>query len=194
MPEWPSTGRACARCIRLELGEAGESCALYIAKRLGLPKHILERACHEAYSGDRTHTPPVIDVFLSKTIAEGAKEDPHPVISPQLIRNTAPKKINTRCQRFQTGDSVMIYPQKKIGIVFKTADEKGMICVQIQEKKAFINHKRLQLKVSADDMYPKNYDFSIIFDSVANRKARHKMEKGYQENLKIEYDDIDKLP
>ncbi len=64
--------------------------------------------------------------------------------------------------------------------------------VQIQKKKFYVNHKRLQLKVAATEMYPDNYDFSIIFDSVANRKARRKMEKGHQPDLQIVYDDIEK--
>ena len=34
---------------RLEMGEAGESCALYIAKRLGFPDHLLEIAEKAAY-------------------------------------------------------------------------------------------------------------------------------------------------
>jgi hypothetical protein len=37
-------------------------------------------------------------------------------------------------------------------------------------------------------MYPEDYDFSIIFDTVANRKARHKMGKGYQPGLEIVYE------
>lgn len=82
----------------------------------------------------------------------------------------------------------MVYPQKKIGIVFRKADERGEVGVQIQKQKEFINHKRLQLKVAATEMYPEDYDFSIVFDTVANRKARHKMEKGYQSDLKVVYD------
>ncbi len=37
---------------RLEIGEAGESCALYIAEKLGLPEHLLRRA-HEAAYGSQ---------------------------------------------------------------------------------------------------------------------------------------------
>lgn len=34
---------------RLEMGKSGESCALYIAKRLGIPNHMLKYAAKEAY-------------------------------------------------------------------------------------------------------------------------------------------------
>lgn len=35
--------------FRLEIGEAGESCALYIAEKLGMPRKMLERAHRAAY-------------------------------------------------------------------------------------------------------------------------------------------------
>ena len=66
--------------------------------------------------------------------------------------------------RFQIGDSVMVYPQRKLGIVFAPADDRGDVGVQIQKRKLLVNYKRLQLKVAASQMYPEDYDFSIIFD------------------------------
>jgi dsDNA-specific endonuclease/ATPase MutS2 len=174
---------------RLEIGEAGESCALYIAKRLGLPKHMLERAYLEAYCTDSEKAPRILENNFLEDAAETMPVPKiQPALLPQITKTKEPKPVSTRSQRFQVGDSVVVYPQKKIGIVFRSADEKGEVGVQIQKKKEFINHKRLQLKVSAESMYPEDYDFSIIFDSVANRKARRKMDKGFQENLEIVYE------
>ncbi len=173
---------------RLEIGEAGESCALYIAKRLGLPKHMLERAYHEAYCRDSKATQHSIDSDFLQDASEATPSMAAPALQSQTAKAKAPSPGSLRSQRFQVGDSVVVYPQKKIGIVYQTANEKGEIGIQIQKKKELINHKRLQLKVSAKQMYPENYDFSIIFDSVANRKARRKMEKGYQEGLEIVYE------
>lgn len=174
---------------RLEIGEAGESCALYIAKRLGLPKRMLERAYQEAYlkEGHLNRQIPEKDFLDNAAEQPAARPDAQAVIS-HIEKAVPPKPVNTRSQRFNIGDSVVVYPQKKIGIVFRKADENGDVGVQIQKKKEFINHKRLQLKVAASEMYPEDYDFSIIFDSVANRKARHKMEKGYQSDLEIVYE------
>ncbi len=177
---------------RLEIGEAGESCALYIAKRLGLPKRMLERAYLEAYHKEHQHHKDgdIIQIDLLKDATDDTLLTDSALSTHLKITKTAPaKSVSTRSQRFQIGDSVVVYPQKKIGIVFQTADEKGDVGVQIQKRKEYINHKRLQLKVSAQEMYPDDYDFSIIFDSVANRKARHKMEKGYQKDLEIVYDE-----
>ncbi|MDF2537249.1 MAG: MutS domain [Herbinix sp.] len=175
---------------RLEIGEAGESCALYIAKRLGLPKRMLERAYTEAYGKEKGTERRTIDAsFLYNTEEEMVVSPSDPVMMDRIKKATQPKPVNTRSQRFQLGDSVVVYPQKKIGIVFQTANEKGEIGVILQKKKEFFNHKRIQLKAPASELYPPDYDFSIVFDSVANRKARHKMEKGYQPDLEIIYED-----
>ena len=86
------------------------------------------------------------------------------------------------------GDSVMVYPQRNLGIVYEPADDKGDVGVQIQKKKMRINYKRLQLKVAAAEMYPADYDFSIIFDTVENRKARHQMDRKFVPGLEIRYE------
>lgn len=180
---------------RLEIGEAGESCALYIAKRLGLPKHMLERAYKEAYCRNTQaykHNAP--DISFLDAIDQDQPQKSITTLKPKLEKaklekTKQAKPISARSQRFNIGDCVIVYPQKKIGIVYRKANEKGEVGVQIQKKKTLINHKRLQLKVQASEMYPEDYDFSIIFDTVANRKARCKMEKGYRPDLMITYDD-----
>jgi hypothetical protein len=93
-----------------------------------------------------------------------------------------------RCMRFNVGDSVKVYPQRDIGIVYRKANGKGEVGVQVQKKKLLVNHKRLKLQVPASELYPDDYDFSIIFDSVANRKARRVLEKKHDPNLVIESD------
>jgi dsDNA-specific endonuclease/ATPase MutS2 len=173
---------------RLEIGEAGESCALYIAKRLGLPKHMLDIAYHEAYCRDTETVSQSIDRNFLEGATEVSETMTHPMIISHIEKHKEAKPVNQRSARFNIGDSVVVYPQKKIGIVFRKADEKGEVGVQIQKKKEFISHKRLQLKASASELYPEDYDFSIVFDSVANRKARHKMEKGYHADLEIVYE------
>lgn len=78
---------------------------------------------------------------------------------------------------FNRGDSVMVYPDKKIGIVCEAANERGVLRIQMPGKKIWVNHKRIKLLVKAQEMYPEDYDFSIIFDTVENRKLRHQMER-----------------
>lgn len=172
---------------RLEIGEAGESCALYIAKRLGLPDRMLERAYLEAYHRDSAlHKNPIEDTMY----LESVKPDHNTTnrILPSICIDQPNKSNVNTFSKFQIGDSVLVYPQKKIGIVYKPVNEKGEVGVQIKKEKFMIKHKRLKLKASRDDLYPADYDFSIIFDSVSNRKARHDMERKYDGDLIISYD------
>ncbi len=156
---------------RLEIGESGESCALYIAERLGLSAHMLTRAREAAYS-----------VVKPKSEQTAPNKSSIIEVKPLAVEQTEEKPLATpRSQRFSLGESVTVYPQKDIGIVYAKANEKGEIGVLVKGKKLLINHKRLQLKVAATELYPADYDFSIVFDSVANRKARHVMEKKHVE-------------
>ncbi len=146
---------------RMEIGAAGESCALFIAKKLGFPEPLLVLAEKAAYSGERK------SFTVEEKLVTIAPQAQAQIISPQPSRS----------QRFNLGDCVMIYPQKETGIVCTRADEKGVIGVMIKKRKQYFNHKRLKLHIAATEMYPEDYDFSIVFDTVANRKARHVMEK-----------------
>nr|WP_314464929.1 DNA mismatch repair protein MutS [uncultured Clostridium sp.] len=160
---------------RLEIGEAGESCALYIAGRLGMPEHMIKRAERYAYGTQDTETE-------SDRNREARKRSSGPRI--EKIKKPSDNQIAMQT-KFTIGDSVLVLPDKKVGIVCTTVNDKGVVRVQMPDKKIWINHKRIKLLVAAEELYPEDYDFSILFDTVENRKARHKMEKGYQEGLEI---------
>lgn len=174
---------------KLVLGEAGESCAFYVAERLGFPEHLLQYARKQTYGveekkvrqngGNR---------YCNGENSGGCQVGQAGGSSPGRIQAIAqPKKVSVHAQSFERGDSVLIYPEKKVGIVYQPADDKGNLIVQIQGKKKEINHKRLKLKASAAELYPADYDFSIIFDTVENRKARHLIDRKYSPDITIEY-------
>lgn len=156
---------------QLVLGEAGESCAFYIAQKLGMPQSMLQCAVHAAYGQEKAK-----DYNFQNVPKEIQKES-----TAVLRKKKASKKSLEEAEKYRLGDSVMVYPDKKIGIVCETLNEKGVLRVQLQGKKIWINHKRVKLLVAADELYPEDYDFSIIFDTVENRKLRHKMERKYVE-------------
>jgi DNA mismatch repair protein MutS2 len=172
---------------RLEMGEAGESCALYIAERLGMPGHMLKRAAEAAYGRTKAarkagFTPTQQTNSTAPGDAPSGCSPKAKSTAPDIIRHTGSKQMNTsRSASFNIGDSVFVYPQKEIGIVYKRADEKGTIGVQVKNKKLLVNHKRIKLHVPASELYPEDYDFSILFDTVANRKARRILEKRHEE-------------
>lgn len=164
---------------QLEIGETGESCALYIAKRLGMPDNMIEDAANAAY-GDEA------DEVMKQSLPDLSGHSSLKKIRVAGIRKMEVKKETVlRSSHFTRGDSVTVQPEGRIGIVVKEEDNQGNVLVQIQKEKIFFNHKRLKLKVKASELYPEDYDFSIIFDSVENRKARHQMAKKHQEGLEI---------
>jgi len=169
---------------RLEIGEAGESCALYIAGRLGMPEQMIKRAERYAYGLQETEPE-------SDRNREARKRSNGPRI--EKIKKTSDNQIAMQT-KFTIGDSVLVLPDKKVGIVCTTVNDKGVVRVQMPDKKIWINHKRIKLLVAAAELYPEDYDFSILFDTVENRKARHKMEKGYQEGLEIRNAGDETLP
>ncbi len=161
---------------QLELGKTGESCALNIARHLGLAPHLLERAHYEVY-GEHSGDAP------NGTVMKAPKS--------RLLRSLPEQKTVDLAAKFTMGDSVILLSDGESGIVYRPADEHGDVVVQVKGKKCKVKHNRLKLWVSAAELYPPNYDFSIIFDTVENRKARHKMSKRHDPNLRIVYEDGD---
>jgi len=171
--------------FRLEIGRSGDSCALYIAKRLGMPDMMLLSAAKEAYGEVNK------DLIRELDLDKHSKNELKKIYVPRILKITEKQPLKREISTFARGDSVTVFPDRLIGIVVNPADKKGNVLVQIKKEKVFINHKRLKLKAAASELYPEDYDFSIIFDSVENRKARHKMGKGYQQDLEIQgYDSL----
>ena len=152
------------------IGEAGESCAFYIADRLGMPESMLKVAVEAAYGKKAAEN------FVTHNQNKLEKKKTGSI--KKIKKNS--KKANMT-QEFNIGDSVMIYPDQKIGIVCEKVNEKGVLRVQVKGKKFWINRKRVKLHVAASELYPEDYDFSIIFESVENRKLKHDMGRKYTE-------------
>lgn len=218
---------------RLEIGFAGESCALHIAERLGLPKRIVERAYTAAYHSGISRTeahrsggsrvspderenlnessnngrdcnnnnndcrdsnnvlPGLTGNSRSLDISGGAAEITEEYNRlfklPDPDTGTLEPAAKAPVCSLKPGDSIRIRASGKIGIVYAPIDDKGNVGVQVQGRKFLINHKRIRLLTPAEDLYPDypNYDLSIVLDTVANRKARHRMGKGHFEGNEI---------
>ncbi|MBP3609960.1 MAG: DNA mismatch repair protein MutS [Lachnospiraceae bacterium] len=154
---------------QMVIGEAGESCAFYIADRLGMSGEMLKVAIRAAYGEDA-----VKSYSFQNPESNILKKNTTKIAKAKTGKNNT--ELTTR---YKIGDSVMVYPEKKIGIVCVPINEKGVLRVQLPNKKIWINHKRVKLHVAATELYPEDYDFSIIFETVENRKKRHDMQRKY---------------
>ena len=158
---------------QMVIGEAGESCAFYIAESLGMPHEMLRAAIGAAYGKEA-----VKNYVFSQKNQELTKKAGHRI--GKMKQNRECEKLS---EKYRRGDSVMIYPDKKIGIVCEPVNEKGVLRVQLPGKKIWINHKRVKLHVAAEELYPEDYDFSIIFETVKDRKIRHDMDRKYTKDV-----------
>ncbi|SEQ97696.1 dsDNA-specific endonuclease/ATPase MutS2 [Lachnospiraceae bacterium NE2001] len=168
---------------KMVIGEAGESCAFYIADRLGMSRDMLSTAIEAAYGKDAAGS----YEFSEKSDTEERNRNKKEA-SPKITKIQKKHKDTNVTTLYNIGDSVMVYPDKKIGIVCEPVDKKGVLRVQVAGKKIYINHKRVKLLVRAEELYPEDYDFSIIFDSVENRKLSHDMGRKLTEGTIVHND------
>ena len=161
---------------RLELGLSGESCAIEIAGRLGMDPGLLARARQLA---DGREDGPVGAIPADKAGRRAARQ--HPASRLQRL----PPPTDDRARRFRMGDSVALLPDRKAAIVYRPADDAGNVIVQYRGQKLTVRHDRLALLVPAEQLYPADYDFSIVFDTVANRKAAHTMARKHDPNAVV---------
>ena len=154
---------------RLELGKSGKSCAIEIARRLGMHENLLARARQVADHGPDSPSLPV--------------QKPMRIPSGRLQRLR--EKTEGSFERFTMGDSVLLLPDKKNAVVYQPADDEGNVIIQLQGQKITVRHNRLKLLVPASQLYPPDYDFSIIFDTVVNRKAAHTMDRKFDRDAVI---------
>ncbi|MCR5297643.1 MAG: DNA mismatch repair protein MutS [Clostridiales bacterium] len=154
---------------RLELGKSGKSCAIEIARRLGMDEGLLDRARQVADRGPGA--------------AQEARHKAMPIPVTRLQR--LEKKAEGSFEHFCVGDSVQLLPDKKNAIVYRPADDEGNVVIQLQGVKMTVRHNRLKLLVPAAELYPPDYNFSIVFDTVANRKAAHTMDRKFDPDAVI---------
>jgi len=163
---------------RLIIGRPGESNALWIAEKLGMPAEILKaarrRAIEEAKSdagNNQSLPPPAIIPAETGTnfIADSVKEGENGGVSEQPAEKTV--------SAIKVGDLVAIPFLREKGVVAALPDARGRIKVQIKDKKMEIPIKRVKLLISAEELYPEDYDLDIVFLSKADRKIKHRLSR-----------------
>ncbi|OKP88628.1 DNA mismatch repair protein MutS [Paenibacillus sp. P3E] len=190
---------------QLTIGEAGESYALQIAEKLGIPESVIRRSQqlvegqHEV-DGDKRYwnnfnrsghgksgegfkhvegndSP---EKELASSVSAGLTEDLSGDLNSAQTGDGKEQK-----KEYEVGDAVYVKPLGRTGIVYEARDGMGMVGVMIQKQKMKFNHKRLKPYLSKEELYPEEYDFDIIFESKETRKMRKLMRKKHVEGLTI---------
>ena len=175
---------------KLQIGNWGDSNAFLIALRLGMDRHIIERA-HEITYGERanyeieTNINSVLDQEdLKIEMAEKAEMQEVYKAKESRERNSHYSKKNLK-----VGDRVYVSTMQRSGVIYEEENGRGEVVVMVMGKKYVINQKRLTLEIDRQDLYPENYDMDIIFESKENRKKRKTISKRHVEGLTIEKDE-----
>ncbi|MFF2089708.1 DNA mismatch repair protein MutS [Paenibacillus sp. NPDC058174] len=191
---------------RLELGEAGDSHAFAIARRCGLPEHVLLRAEQLTVSRSSAVDIAAVEGASVDNMADSPKQGLKPYFNLEeegksessldvsetreqrgQMTSDSIKGVPAKKRELEVGDAVWIYPLKRIGIVYRVADARGEVIVQVQGEKMKFNRKRLKLSISREQLYPgEDYDMDIVFDTKENRKIRKQLNRKHVEGLKIE--------
>ncbi|WP_310830849.1 endonuclease MutS2 [Paenibacillus pedocola] len=178
---------------KLTIGEAGESYALQIAEKLGIPAEVIRRS-HQLVVQQREQQGPEMAAGRGKGIRAYAKHElrRNPgEEKPARVEDEAnlPKDNKNPTSGFEIGDAVYVSSLNRTGIVYAKQDSMGIVGVMIQKEKMRFNHKRLKPYLSKDELYPEDYDFDIIFETKEDRKKRKLMRKRHVEGLSIIHTD-----
>lgn len=173
---------------RLTIGEAGESYALQIAKKLGIQEDVIKRSWEIVEAQQRrlqNGTGEAWEGLFSNGGEYGQTAPKKHVKVEKEKEHTEKERSKEKQLTFEIGDAVLVTSLRRIGIVYEKKDSLGMVGVMIQKQKMRINHKRLKPYLSKDELYPDEYDFDIIFESKDTRKKRKLMQRKHVEGLTI---------
>lgn len=193
---------------RLRIGEAGDSYAYSIALKLGMPQRIIERSKFISEQGvsqevSNDISPPKPESTSkpsepartnpTKRDRDRSSGKPLQVQVPSHSTESNPGNTSSKAERqeqkpktFRKGDRVYAAYLKQSGIVCDVEDSRGQIGVMLRGRKVKIHKKRLTLHISADELYPGDYDLDIVLETKENRKKRKLMGRKHVEGLIIE--------
>ncbi|WP_102275231.1 endonuclease MutS2 [Cytobacillus massiliigabonensis] len=148
---------------KLLIGKSGDSNALWIARKMNIPEHILQKT--QQYIDNKTYDlERVRDSKIRKakeeTFEEAADYD------------------------FEVGDKVKLKEFDDFGIVYKKKDSFNNVAVLYNEAFLEVNAKRLELDIKASELYPDGYDMHSLFVSYEERKFQRDIERGSKKALK----------
>ncbi|MGN0143729.1 MAG: endonuclease MutS2, partial [Clostridium sp.] len=148
---------------KLHIGKSGDSNALYISEKMGIPKHILER---------------------SRNYMD-TKEYNYELVKESKVKvNSSGKQQGKDYCSYEKGDKVNLLDFNKSGIVYKEIDRFNNVTVFLDGEFKEVNYKRLKLELKRDELYPEGYDLNQIFVSYKERKLEHDIERGSKKALK----------
>lgn len=148
---------------KLHIGKSGDSNALYISKKMGIPDSIIERT--RKYIETKNYN---YDVINSSKI---------------IKKNEEVEEVDLK-YNYCIGDKVILLDNNESAIVYKELDELNNLTVFYKKEFIKVNYKRVKLELTASELYPEGYDLNQIFISYKERKFEHDIIRGSKKALK----------
>ena len=146
---------------KLSIGRSGDSNALYISKKMGIPDFIIEKT--KGYIENKKYNYNLLKESKKKTIVEKVKEE----------------SIN----HYNVGDKVFLLDKGESAIVYKEMDRFNNITVLYKKEFLEVNYKRVKLEIKREDLYPEDYDMEQLFVDYKTRKMNKDIERGSKKAL-----------
>ncbi|MGH0592341.1 endonuclease MutS2 [Bacillus pretiosus] len=148
---------------KLVIGKSGESNALWIANKMNVREHVLQRA--KEYMGNKEYA--IEKVNESK------------IRKPKFVQE---KREND--YEYKIGDRVNLLDYDDFGIIYKEKDNFYNVVVYYNGEFVEVNVKRITLEVAAKELYPEGYDLNTLFVDYKERKMQHDIERGSKKALR----------
>lgn len=139
---------------RLQVGKTGDSQALWIAKKMHMAPALIQQAAN--YISDKNY-------LTEKKIFQSVKE------TSQIEKQSE--------ERFNQGDQVILTETNQVGLVYQD-EGKAEVTVYLEKEMILILRKRLKLKMTAQELYPADYDLSSLFVDFHERKREKDLARG----------------
>ncbi|MCI6275332.1 MAG: endonuclease MutS2 [Clostridium sp.] len=147
---------------KLHIGKTGDSNALYISKKMGIPDSIIDRT--RKYIEDKSYNYDLVkDSKIIKETVEIKKENEY---------------------EYKVGDRIILLESNEDAIVYREKDKLNNIMLLHHGKFIEVNVRRIKLDVKAEDLYPEDYDMNQLFTTYKERKLNHDIERGSKKALK----------
>lgn len=148
---------------KLSIGKTGDSNALYISKKMGIPDKILER---------------------TKMYIENKNYNYDMVKESKKAKDKSLNQIEHHVTDYFVGDKVMWLDKNESAIIYKGLDMNNNVTIFYNREFIEVNYRRVKLEFRATELYPEGYDMNQIFVSFKERKLERDIERGSKKALK----------
>ena len=148
---------------KMTIGKTGDSNALYISKKMGIPDRILEK---------------------TKMYIENKNYNYDMVKESKKAKDKSLNQIEHHVTDYFVGDKVMWLDKNESAIIYKGLDMNNNVTIFYNREFIEVNYRRVKLEFRATELYPEGYDMNQLFVSFKERKLERDIERGSKKALK----------